>query len=154
MQRLHLILVCCLLWASGCARMVERVLEQNFDENLEVDVQLGSQTILPDDLPIAIDEYKMLRVVSHVLNKEEGRRQTRVLIMSSLKEEEAKAFYRKSMEDAGYTVEETKDVKLLHTSVVYRTVEDPGELLVGLEREHGKMMITILYTTSVTQATR
>jgi len=147
MQRLRLGLLCSLLWASGCTRVVEAVLESNFDENLDVDMQLGSQATLPDDLPIAIDEYKMLRLVSHVVNIEEGRRQTRVVIMSSLKEKEAKAFYRESMEQAGYTVEEALDTKLLQTSVVYRAVNDPGGLMVGVEREHGKMMINILYAT-------
>lgn len=140
-------LLCSLLWASGCTRVVEAVLESNFDDNLEVDVQLGSEATLPNDLPIAIDEYKMLRLVSHVVNKEEGRRQTRVVIMSSLTEDAAEEFYRESMQKAGYTVEATSDAKLLQTSIVYRAVEDPGGLMVGIEREHGKMMINILYTT-------
>jgi hypothetical protein len=141
-------LLCSLLWASGCTRVVEAVLESNFDENLDVDVQLGSRATLPDDIPIAIDEYKMLRLVSHVVNHEEGQRQTRVVIMSSLTEDEAEVFYRETMEKAGYTVNTSSDAKLLQTSVVYRAVDDPGGLMVGIEREHGKMMVNILYTTA------
>lgn len=136
-----------LFFGLGCTGIVEAVLEHNTDENLDVDVQLGSQATLPDDVPIALDDYKMLRLVSHVVNKADGRRQTRVLIMSSLPDKEAQPFYKKSMEDAGYTVVEKKDAKLLQTSVVYETVDADDGLMVSVEREHGKMMVNILYAT-------
>ena len=83
-----------LFFGLGCTGIVEAVLEHNTDENLDVDVQLGSQATLPDDVPIALDDYKMLRLVSHVVNKADGRRQTRVLIMSSLPDKEAQPFYK------------------------------------------------------------
>ena len=144
---LQLILGLSLIFGLGCTGIVEAVLEHNTDENLDVDVQLGSQATLPTDIPIEIDDYKMLRLVSHVVNKEEGRRQTRVLLMSSLPDKEAQPFYKQSMEKAGYTVQEKKDAKLLQTSVVYETVDSEDGLMVSVEREHGKMMVNILYAT-------
>lgn len=148
-RALGLTLCLCLTVVLGCTGIVEAVLEHNTDENLEVDVQLGSQATLPDDVPIELDDYKMLRLVSHVENKGEGRRQTRVLIMSSLPDKEAQPFYKKSMEDAGYTVVEKQDAKLLQTSVVYETVDAEDGLMVSVEREHGKMMVNILYATPI-----
>ena len=135
----------------SCTDIVEAVLEHNSDENLDVDVQLGSRATLPDDIPIEIDEYKMLRLVSHVVNRKEGRRQTRVLLMSSLPDKEAQPFYKQSIENAGYTIDSKVDAKLLQTSVVYETVGSDDGLMVGVEREHGKMMVNILYTTSITE---
>jgi hypothetical protein len=139
-----------LLWILGCTGIVESVLEYNVDDNLAVDIQLGSQATLPDNIPIKIDDYKMLRLVTQVVNKAEGRRQTRVLIMSSLKDKEALAYYRKSIEDAGYTIKVKKDARLLGTSVVYETEGAPDGLMVSVEREHGKMMINIVYATPIT----